>query len=67
MYSMLAAVTKIRHNIDIIMNYPKLKNSVKQNSKGYTSTKSKVLTTDQVWDFLLKADDREYLALEVCT
>ena len=46
-YSMVATVVRIRHNVDP-MKYPQLKSLARKNSKGYVPKKSKVLSTKNV-------------------
>ncbi|KAL0869286.1 hypothetical protein ABMA27_007548 [Loxostege sticticalis] len=50
---------------DPISEYPKLNAFLKRQSDGFTSKKSKILTSDEVEKFLNEAPDDRYLATKV--
>ncbi|KAL0851950.1 hypothetical protein ABMA28_000232 [Loxostege sticticalis] len=63
-FSMIKSMLKIRNNVDI-SEYPKLNAFLKRQSDGFTSKKSKILTSDEVEKFLNEAPDDRYLATKV--
>lgn len=63
-FSMIKSMLKIRNNVDI-SEYPKLNAFLKRQSDGFTSKKSKILTSNEVERFLNEAPDDRYLATKV--
>ena len=63
-YSMLKATINYNHGIDI-GRYTQVLKFLKKKSDGYTSTKARKLSAEQVERFLVEAPDREYLATKV--
>ena len=64
--SMIGALMHAEENIDI-KDYKKLRAFLRQNSRGFKSVKSKVLTKDDIKNFLSTAPNQEYLGLKVRT
>lgn len=65
-YSMLKAMMKTKNDVDI-KNYTKLTAFLKRLSVGHQSKKSKVLTAENVEQFINDAPDQQYLATKVGT
>jgi len=63
-YSMLKATINCNHGIDI-GRYTELLSFLKKKSDGFTSTKAKALTSEEVERFLTEAPDKEFLAVKV--
>jgi hypothetical protein len=63
-YSMLKTMIKTKNDIDI-KSYNKLTAFLKRQSTGYQSKKSKVLTAENVENFINDAPDHLYLATKV--
>ncbi|CAH2267948.1 jg8410 [Pararge aegeria aegeria] len=63
-YSMLKATVKARDGVDI-KNYSILVNYIKKLSLGFTKTKVKTLSVEQIQKFLREAPDLQYLATKV--
>lgn len=63
-YSMLKSVFNIRENIDI-SKFPKLLAFLKRRNEGFKPKKSKILTSEQVDQFLREAADDQYLMVKV--
>lgn len=63
-YSMLKSTIKTKNGIDI-KTYTKLTAFLKRCSDGYTSRKSKILSSNDVEKFLKEAPDHIYLATKV--
>ncbi|KAL4706843.1 hypothetical protein ACJJTC_010077 [Scirpophaga incertulas] len=63
-FSMIKSMLNIRNNVDI-SQYPKLNAFLKQQSDGFISKKSKILTSNDVERFLKEAPDYCYLATKV--
>lgn len=63
-YSMLKAVIKLKHDIDI-KTYTRLTAFLKRQSAGFQSKKSKVLTAEQIETFINEAPDQQHLATKV--
>lgn len=63
-YSMLKATVNINHNVDIA-KYSKLQALLKRKSDGFKSKKSKILTSQNIKDFLENAPDDKYLFMKV--
>lgn len=63
-FSMLKSMLKIKNDVDI-SKYPKLNAFIKRQSDGFTSKKSKILTSNEVERFLNEAPDDRYLATKV--
>ncbi|KAJ8914224.1 hypothetical protein NQ315_003587, partial [Exocentrus adspersus] len=63
-YSMLKSMVIIKNNIDI-SQYSKLKAFLKRKNDGYKPKKSKVLTVEQVDQFLSQAPDDQFLMVKV--
>ncbi|CAK1577852.1 unnamed protein product [Parnassius mnemosyne] len=61
---MIKSMLKIRNNVDI-SEYPKLNAFLKRQSDGFTTKKSKILTSNEVERFLSEAPDNCYLAKKV--
>jgi len=62
---MLKATLKVKDNIDID-KFKVIVSYLKKLNVGYRSKKSKVLTREQIKEFLQKADEEEYLFEKVC-
>ncbi|KAJ3645940.1 hypothetical protein Zmor_023559 [Zophobas morio] len=63
-YSMLRTTINLKHNIDI-KTYTKLCEFLKRMSAGYKPKKSKILTPQQIKEFLSTAPDEKYLFIKV--
>lgn len=63
-YSMLRTMLKLKKNIDI-SKYSKLLAFIKRKNENYKPKKSKILTMEQVDEFLMKAPDEKYLMMKV--
>ncbi|XP_039750849.1 uncharacterized protein LOC120627070 [Pararge aegeria] len=63
-YSMLKATVKARDGVDI-KNYSILVNYIKKLSLGFTKTKVKTLSVEQIQKFLREAPDLQYLVTKV--
>ncbi|XP_071562162.1 uncharacterized protein [Temnothorax nylanderi] len=63
-YSMLKTTLNINNNINI-NNYQKLVPFLKKQSRGFQPKKSKVLTPEEINEFLNKASDQQYLDTKV--
>lgn len=63
-YSMLRTTINLKNNVDI-SKYPKLCAFLKRKSDGYRPKKSKILTPQQIREFLSSAPDEEYLFTKV--
>lgn len=63
-YSMIKSMVMVKSNIDI-SKYPKLKAFLKRKNDGYKPKKSKVLTDEQVYQFLIQAPDNNFLMTKV--
>lgn len=63
-YSMLKAVLKIKHDIDL-EKYGKLRSFLKRTSEGYEPKKSKTLTPEEINKFIKEAPDKLYLLHKV--
>jgi hypothetical protein len=59
-YSMLRMTINLKNNVDI-SKYPRLCSFLKRKSDGYRPKKSKILTPQQIKEFLSSAPDKEYL------
>lgn len=64
LYSMLKSTLNIKENIDV-MKFLKLVPYLKKKSVGYQAKKSKVLTGEQVNQFITEADNDHYLLMKV--
>lgn len=65
-YSMLKSTLNIKHEKINIAAYPKLIALLKRKSDGFKSKKSKVLSTNQINEFLQNAPDDKHLFKKVC-
>ena len=63
-YSMLKSMLLVKSNIDI-SKFRKLLAFIKRKSDGYSPKKSKILTAEQVQQFLIEAVDEKYLLTKV--
>lgn len=63
-YSMLKSVINIREDIDI-SKFPKLLAFLKRRNERFKPKKSRILTSEQVDQFLREAPDDKYLMLKV--
>ncbi|XP_064212309.1 uncharacterized protein LOC135265892 [Tribolium castaneum] len=63
-YSMLRTTLNLKNNIDI-SKYPKLCKFLKNKSSGYNPKKSRILTPEQIKEFLCSAPDENYLFSKV--
>ncbi|KAJ8935663.1 hypothetical protein NQ318_012825 [Aromia moschata] len=63
-YSMLRTTINIEHNVDI-STYPKLRSFLKRMSESYIPKKSKILTAEELQQFLNEAPDEMYLLIKV--
>lgn len=63
-YSMLKCTVHIKNSIDL-KNYGNLTTFLKRQSSGFKSKKSKILTGENIKQFLLEAPDDIYLATKV--
>lgn len=63
-YSLLKATIKMNDNIDIA-NYKKIIIFLREQAKGYEPKPTKVLSEDNIKEFLDKAPDHVYLATKV--
>ncbi|CAK1603812.1 unnamed protein product [Parnassius mnemosyne] len=63
-FSIIKSMLKIRNNVDI-SQYPKLNAFLKRLSDGFTTKKSKILTSNEVERFLNEAPDVRYLTTKV--
>lgn len=63
-YSMLRNTIYINHNVDI-SNYLKLRAFLKRSSDGYRPKKAKILTSQQVNEFITRAPDEKFLFTKV--
>lgn len=61
---MLKDTINIKNDTDIA-KYPKLKAFLNRQSDGYKAKKAKILTADQINEFIIKAPNEEYLYLKV--
>jgi len=61
---MLKAVLSVRENIEI-NKFARVIAFLKRNSVGYEPTKSKVLTRQEIHEFMRNADDDKYLLIKV--
>lgn len=64
LYSMLRSTIELTENVDIT-KFNKLKCFLKSKSKSYIPKKAKILSEDQILEFLTNAPDQEYLCLKV--
>lgn len=64
-YSMLRTMLSKNKNVDI-SRYNNLIAFLKRQSEGYKAKKSKVLTKENIENFLTKADDQHFLMMKVC-
>lgn len=65
-YSMIKAMLRINSDVDISKHF-KLIAFLKRQGEGYQPKKSKILTRDQIEQFLKCAPDDEYLMMKVAT
>lgn len=63
---MLRATLNVHHNINIA-SYNQLLALIKRKGDGFKSKKSRILTRDQILNFLENAPDSEYLLMKVIT
>lgn len=63
-YSMLKSVLNTRHNLDIY-KFKQLIAFLKKNGKNYDPKKSKLLTENQINEFIKSAPNNEFLATKV--
>lgn len=63
-YSMLRTTIYVNHNVDI-SKYLKLRAILKRFSDGYKPKKAKVLTKQEINDFILRAPDEKFLFAKV--
>lgn len=63
-YSMLKRTLKIKHDVDF-QTYAELGAFLQKKSKNYKPTQAKVFTTDQIKEFITKADDETWLDTKV--
>lgn len=63
-YSMLRTTISVKHNVDI-SKYSKLRAFLKRTSDGYKPKKSKILTPQQIREFLSSAPDEKHLFTKV--
>lgn len=63
-YSMIKSIIMVKSNINI-SEYQKLKAFLKRKNDGYKPKKSKVLTDEQVNQFLIEAPDNNFLMTKV--
>jgi hypothetical protein len=63
-YSMLKAVLRINHDVDI-EKYAKLRSFLKRQSEGYEAKKSKTFTPEEITKFMANAPDKDYLLHKV--
>lgn len=63
-YSMLKAVLKIKHDLDL-EKYGKLRAFLKRKSEGYEAKKAKTLTPEEINKFIKEAPDNIYLLHKV--
>lgn len=61
LYSMLKSTIILHHGIDIACYQQRLPQYIKSHIAGYQPTKAKLLSKDQVNEFLSSAPDEEYL------
>lgn len=64
-YSMVKATLCLKNGIDI-EKFSKLRAFLKRQNDGYRPKKSRVLTKEQVDQFLKYAPDKQYLMMKVC-
>ena len=65
MYSMLRSTLNLKNGFNI-SGYSKLKAYLKKQNVGYKPKKSRVLTKEQMDQFLNSAPDLQYLMIKVC-
>lgn len=63
-YTMLKSLIHTRHNVNI-HDYATLIQFLKRKSEGYAPKKAKVLSEDQVQQFIKEAPDDQFLAVKV--
>lgn len=63
-YSMVKATLSVKHGVEI-EKFAKLRAFLKRNSDGYIPKKSRVLTSEQIEQFLRDAPDAKYLLMKV--
>lgn len=65
-YSMIKSVLKLKRNIDI-SNFYKLTAFIKKQNVGFKPKKAKILTKENVSNFMNEAPDKIYLLIKVAT
>lgn len=63
-YSMIKATLSVKNNVDI-SKYSRLVVFLKRQNTGYQAKKSKILTKEQVHQFLIDAPEEKYLMVKV--
>lgn len=64
-YSMVKSMLNLKNGVDI-SKFPKLLAFLKRQGDGYKPKKARVLTNEQVDQFLSAAPDKDYLMIKVC-
>ncbi|PSN39797.1 hypothetical protein C0J52_19445 [Blattella germanica] len=65
-YSMLKKTLLLNNAVDIT-KFTKLNNYLKETSKGYVTSKSKILSKEDILKFIREAPNEEYLMMKVAT